>query len=622
MLAGDQEDAPEWCHSFLSELTSTRNAVLSLVNGFQALDEEAEKIFRAMDFRFLFDPQRQVFHIGYNVDTGRLDSNHYDLLASEARIASLVAIGKGDVPQSHWLYLARPLGQVDGTRALLSWSGTMFEYLMPTLFLRSYRHTLLNQTYQAVVQRQISYGKEKGVPWGISESGFYYFDAHQAYQYRAFGVPGLGYKRGLGDDLVVAPYASLMALPFEPLAVVQNLKDLRSLNMLGLYGLYESIDFTQERLGAGQAYGIVRSYMAHHQGMILLALDNYLTGNKMVRRFHSDLRIENVELLLQEQTPQRAEIENPHLQDVGRLHPVHSKVSLDPWAVSPTGPYPQAHCLTNGSFSTLITAAGSGYSYWRDFDLTRWQPDPTLDDWGTWIYVKDQESGEFWSATSQPVAAKPEPQQVDFFPHRVDFQRRDSDISTHTTVTVSADDDVEIRRVAVTNHSDRPRRLSLTSYGEVILTQQEVDRRHPAFNRLFIESEYVENGHVLLFRRRARSSKEKPVYLAHAVAIGDEDVTISGFETGRAQFLGIGNTPQEPAAMQGTDPLSGTTGSTLDPIFALQAALNLTPYQTVHVAFLTLSTPTRKQSIELARHYQRWDHVLTSAQRGCQYGRR
>jgi cyclic beta-1,2-glucan synthetase len=338
LLASDQEEALEWCHSFLSKLISTRNAVLILVEGFQALDEEAEKIFRAMDFRFLFDLQRQVFHIGYNVDTGRLDSNHYDLLASEARIASLVAIGKGNVPQSHWLYLARPLTEVGNTRALLSWSGTMFEYLMPSLFLRSYRNTLLNQTYEAVVQRHISYGKEKGVPWGISESGFYYLDAHQAYQYRAFGVPGLGYKRGLADDLVVAPYASLIALPFDPQAVVQNLKHFRKLNMHGLYGLYEAIDFTTERLGAGQEYGIVRSYMAHHQGMILVALDNYLFGNKMVRRFHADLRVENVELLLQEQTSQRAEIENPHLQDVGHVHPVHSMVSLDPWAVSPPRP--------------------------------------------------------------------------------------------------------------------------------------------------------------------------------------------------------------------------------------------------------------------------------------------
>jgi cyclic beta-1,2-glucan synthetase len=610
LLASGQDQALKWCQSFSNELASTREAVLTLVKGFQALDEEAEKFFRAMDFRFLFDQQRQVFHIGYNVDAGRLDSNNYDLLASEARIASLVAIGKGDVPQSHWLYLARPLIQIGNTRALLSWSGTMFEYLMPTLFLRSYRNTLLNQTCQAVVQRHIAYGKEKGVPWGVSESGFYYLDAHQAYQYRAFGIPGLGYKRGLADDLVVAPYASVMALSFNPQAVVQNLSNFRKLNMVGMYGLYEAIDFTKERLAAGQEYAIVRSLMAHHQGMILIALDNYLSGNKMVRRLHADLHIENVELLLQEQTPQRAEVENPHLQDVGLLHPVHSKISLDPWAVSPTASFPQVHCLTNGNFSTLITAAGSGYCYWRDLDLTRWSPDTTLEDGGIWIYVRDEESGEFWSGASQPIAAKPEPQRVDFFPHRIDFQRRDNDISTHMSVSIAADQDVEIRQVAVTNHSERTRHLSLTSYGEVILTQQEVDRRHPAFNRLFIESEFVEDGQILLFRRRARSSKEKPVYLAHAIATENENVAITGYETDRARFLGFGNMPRNPVAIQNLNRLSDTTGATLDPIFALRAELKLAPFQTIHVAFLTLATPSRKESIELARHYQRWENIL------------
>jgi cyclic beta-1,2-glucan glucanotransferase len=610
-LPNDEEKSIDWCHSFSNELASAREAALSLLKGFQTLDGEAEKIFRAMDFRFLFDPQRQVFHIGYNADTGRLDSNHYDLLASEARISSLVAIGKGSVPQSHWLYLARPLTRVGNTRALLSWSGTMFEYLMPSLFLRSYHNTLLSQTCQAVVQRQIEYGKEKGVPWGISESSFYYLDVNQAYQYRAFGVPGLGYKRGLADDLVVTPYASIMALPFEPQAVVQNLKHFREFNMFGLYGLYEAIDFTPERLGAGQEYGVIRSFMAHHQGMILTALDNFLANNRMVRRFHADLRIENVELLLQEQTPQHAKIENPHLQDVGRLHPVHSFISLDPWSVTPNAPYPQVHSLTNGNFSTLITAAGSGYSHWRGLDLTRWQPDTTLDNWGTWLYIRDNENRQLWSATCQPLAASPPaPLRVDFFPHCVEFQRRDADISTHTIVSIAADHDVEIRQVSITNHSDRTRSLTLASYGEVILAPREVDQRHPAFNRLFIESEYVEENHSLLFHRRSRSSKDKPVYLVHSVAAEDEDVTITGFETDRAQFLGVGNTPREPAALLGPTSLSRTIGSTLDPIFALQIEVTLEPYQTAHVAFLTLASSSRKQSLELARYYQHWEHIL------------
>jgi cyclic beta-1,2-glucan synthetase len=230
------------------------------------------------------------------------------------------------------------------------------------------------------------------------------------------------------------------------------------------------------------------------------------------------------------------------------------------------------------NFSTLITAAGSGYSYWRDFDLTRWQPDTTLDDWGTWIYVRDNESGNFWSATSQPVAARPEPQRVDFFPHRVDFQRRDEDISTHTTVTVSSDHDVEIRQVAITNHSDHARRLSLTSYGEVILTPQENDRRHPAFNRLFIESEYVEEGNILLFRRRARSSKEKPVYHGARHCLWRRKCRNYRLSKPTARnFWGLATRHTNPPLCLVRILLTGTTGSTLDPIFALQCELNAGP---------------------------------------------
>ncbi len=608
-LPGSQADAVEWCKSFAGELTAARDLAAALLKRFQSLADEAEKTFRAMDFRFLFDFQRRVFHIGYNVDTEQLDSNHYDLLASEARIASLVAIGKGDVPQSHWLYLARPLTRVGNTRALLSWSGTMFEYLMPTLFLRHYPNTLFDQTCRAVIQRQIAYAKENDMPWGISESSFFYLDAHQVYQYRAFGVPGLGYKRGLADDLVAAPYASVLALQFEPEAVYQNLEHFHRLDMSGLYGMYEAVDFTPERLGAGQDYGIVHSYMAHHQGMALTALDNFLSGNKMVRRFHADPRIKNVELLLQEQTPQQVEVEASHLQGVGRLQPVPSLVSLDPWTVSPHAPYPQAHCLTNGSFSTLISAAGSGYSHWRGLDLTRWQPDATLDNWGTWIYVRDNERGTLWSAASQPMGAGPESQRVDFFPQQVEFQCREADISIHTRIAVAADADVEIRQLTITNHSDRPRSLSLTTYGEVILASQEADRRHPAFNRLFIESEFLEDSRTLLFHRRSRASKEKPVYLAHSIIAENKKVSVTGYETDRARFLGIGGSPRAPAALSASVPLSGTTGATLDPIFALQVGLALAPYETTTIACLTLAADSRKGAIQLAKEYHRWERL-------------
>ena len=287
-----------------------------------------------MDFGLLYNQQRDVFHIGFNVETGSLDGNYYDLLASEARIGSLVAIAKHDVPFKHWLHLGRPLTSVNGRRALLSWSGTMFEYLMPPLLLRSPEHTLLHQTNESVVEQQMDYGRKHDIPWGVSESGYYHFDANLFYQYQAFGVPGLGFKRGLSDHQVVAPYASLLALDIKPRAVLDNLNRLSEMGLLGDYGLYEAIDFTDERLPMAKSQAIVRSFMVHHQGMILLSLINYLQDDIMVERFHADPRIRSVEMLLQEQIPHHAPLEDLG-EDESTSQPVlKPRITAIPWQVS------------------------------------------------------------------------------------------------------------------------------------------------------------------------------------------------------------------------------------------------------------------------------------------------
>jgi cyclic beta-1,2-glucan synthetase len=612
LLTPENVKTREWCQSFAAKIGMAHQSALLLLREIELLEDDIDELFNAMDFSFLFNQQRQVFHIGLNVETDRLDSNYYDLLASEARTASLIAISKGDVPQSHWMHLARPLTLVKNSRTLISWSGTMFEYLMPSLFMKRYPGTLLEQSCQAAIQCQIAYSDSKNVPWGISESGFYYFDAAQSYQYRAFGVQALGYKRGLDDDLVITPYASLLALPFAPQAVVQNIDHMRKYNMCGLYGFYEALDFTVKRLSAGQEFAQVRSYMAHHQGMILLALDNYLVGNSLVRRFHADPRIKNTELLLQEQIPLRIETEKTNRLGGAIAAPARATVALDPWSISPNAPFPQVHILSNGNYSLLISASGSSYSRWADLDLTRWHADATLDNWGTWLYLRDEESGQLWSATSQPIATSPESQKVEFYPHRAEFERRDDEISVRVIIDIAANDDVEIRRVTVTNHSDQTRQLSLTSYAEVILTTQEIDRRHPAFNRLFIESEHIEDGQILLFHRRPRSAKEKPVYLAHFVALKDENVRVAGFETDRAKFLGNGGDSRQPSALLSLSGLAGSTGATLDPIFAIQTQLTLLPYQSQPLAYVTLAASSRKKALELALNYQQ-RHNLRNA---------
>ncbi|RPJ28424.1 MAG: cellobiose phosphorylase [Chloroflexi bacterium] len=617
LLDAEDQAAFEWCDALAYDLDSARKNSASLLDNYSVLASRAESFFQAMKFDFLLNSHLKVFHLGYHVDTQKLDVYHYALLASEAQLTSLVAIAKGDVPQSHWLHLGRPLTHVDGTRTLLSWSGTMFEYLMPSLLTRRYEGTLLYQSDHASVERQMVYAHQMRIPWGISESGYYHFDTAKNYQYGPFGVPGLGIKPRLDWDPVVAPYASLLALPLYPQAVMQNLAHFEKLDMWALYGLYESVDFTRDRLMTGEDHAIVRSFMVHHQGMILLSLCNYLFDKHMVRRFHSDPRIQTVELLLQEQTPTNVPTEQLPQQQMDSVRNPYATIPLDPWRVSPDAPYTQIHCLSNGKYSLLISAAGSGFSRWEGIELTRWRADSTLNDRGSWIYVEDRINGQLWSVTHQPTMAPPDRSEVNFHPHRVEFERKDGDIALRTIVTVASDDDVEIRRVSLTNHGSHSRVLALTSYAEIILNQQSVDQRQPAYNKLFIESEFLEREQLLLFHRRPRSAEEKPVYLAHFFTSDHEQISLTGYETDRMQFLGRGGTPRRPAVFSmpnQASTLSGTTGATLDPICALQAEIVLSSYQTAQVIFITLAAHSRKEVIDLARRYRRLSQISRAVQ--------
>ena len=616
------EEARAWCVRLAEELDSVRMAAENLLIDLQDLSEQVEAYFGAMDFGFLFNASRQVFHIGYNVTTGRMDKNYYDLLASEARLASFLAIAKGDVPQSHWLHLSRPLTRINGARVLLSWSATMFEYLMPSLLMRSYEGTLMHQTHGAAVDRQIAYGRQRHVPWGISESGYYRFDADMNYQYRAFGVPGLGFKRGLAQDLVISPYASLLALPVRPRAVMQNIAELMKQQMLDHYGFFEAIDYTLSRLPAGQESAIVRSYMAHHQGMIFLSLVNYLQDEVMVNRFHADPRVQSAELLLHEQVPQQVPIQYPHPEESEPVRPTKALPTVTPWRVPVRAALPQVHFLSNGRYGALVTSAGAGYSQWQETDLTRWRADTSLDAWGTWMYVQDRDSGALWSAGYQPTAVAPQSQEALFYAYKAEFHRKDHDISLRTEVTVSPDDDVEIRRITLSNGSNRLRRLRLTSYGEVVLASRVADRRHPAFNKLFVESEYLPELNALLFHRRPRSADENPIYLAHLLVVRQGQEVTGDYESERTRFLERGQTLRSPAALRKDGPgLSGTTGATLDPIMAIGQDIDLKPHATVQVAYITLVAASREEALALARRYQAWIRIRQAFGRAHDYSR-
>jgi cyclic beta-1,2-glucan synthetase len=598
--------ARQWCSDLATDLDAAATAAIELLSTYREVSQQLDKLIHDMNFGFLYDTQRHIFRIGYNVDAEKPDPNYYDLLASEARAASLLAIAKGDVPPRHWLHLGRPLTQVNGQRCLVSWSGTMFEYLMPALWTRHYPNTLLEASADAAIEAQIAYVRDKhNVPWGISESGYHRFDANMNYQYRAFGVPGLGFKRGLEDDLVISPYASLLALPLRPQAVLKNIQRLRGLGMLGDYGFYEALDYTTARLALNQEYAIVRSYMVHHQGMILLALVNALDGEPMVRRFHADHRIRSVELLLQEQIPHAAPLEEMSRAESSAARVTPPEITAAPWPAPVKTPFPLAHYLGNGRYGLLITNAGSGFDRWQDIDLTRWRADTTCDDWGLYIYIQDLESGELWSASTQPIISRVAQHDVTFAPHKADFNYSGDAVSSHMEITVAPTDDVAIRRLRVTNRSDETHRLRLVSYGEIVLAEQASDQRHPAFNKLFITSSYLPEQNALLFTRRPRSSHETPPFMAHALVVEDGQALTRAYETDRGHFLGRGGTLRSPAALNGAG-LSATTGHVLDPIMSLGQELELAPHTSADVVFLTLAADSRAAALELLTRYRNW----------------
>ena len=490
----------------LGELAKHSNGNASATACLKRIESLAERCGEQaeMDFSFLYDASRDLLSIGYNIADRRLDPSYYDLLASEARLASFILIAQDQVPQEHWFALGRKLTSVDGGMALLSWSGSMFEYLLPIVLMPTYANTLLDQTYRAIVDRQIEYGDQRNVPWGISESCFNATDANGIYQYRSFGVPGLGFKRGLGEDLVIAPYASALALMVKPREACRNLELLAKDGYRGAYGFYEAVDFTPARLPLGKSSVTVRNYMVHHQGMALLSIAHVLLNSPMQRRFLSDPYFKATDLLLHERLPDAAAVLQPHPPEVSAARKPHAEQeAMMRVFKTPDTPLPQPHLLSNGRYHVMATNAGGGYSRWKGLAVTRWREDATRDCWGSFCYLRDVATGRFWSTAYQPTLRASKSYEAIFVPGRAEYRRRDEELDTHTEVSVSPEDDVEVRRVTITNRSASTRTIELTSYAEIVIAPQGADLAHPAFSNLFVQTEILRDRNAVLCTRRS-----------------------------------------------------------------------------------------------------------------------
>jgi cyclic beta-1,2-glucan synthetase len=602
--SSDQAELNEFLEGAASALPDCAATAQQLCAVLQTLAADARALVLKMDFRYLFDFKRRLFPIGLRAAEAAFDASYYDLLASEARLSSYVAIAKRDVPASHWFQLGREVTEVKGAPVLLSWSGSMFEYLMPSLVLYTRYGSLLDVACRGAIQRQIEYGAERRVPWGVSESAYNSRDRAHTYQYSDFGVPGLGLKRGLEQNIVIAPYATALAAMYRFRPALRNYERLEKLGGRGRYGYYEALDFTRSRLPEGSAVAPVRAYMAHHQGMTVVALANVVFDGVMRHRFHREPSIRAAELLLEERPPREVPARQPGAADIVANHATESGVDSARHFHSPHSARPMTHLLSNGRYTVMLTAAGAGYSVFRNNAVTRWREDPARDCCGSYVYLRDCESAQVWSAALQPSLVEADSYAVLFQEDRARITRRDGSLESDLEVLVSPEDDAEIRRLTLSNAGPLVRIIELTSYAEVVLAPHSADLAHPAFSNLSVHTEYVGSMRGLLATRRPRSPSDPPIWVAHVASYLGSQIAPIQYETDRSRFIGRGRSVQSPEAMSDGRALSNSVGAVLDPCLSLRVRVRIEPGASVRMAFTTLIAASREAAVNLADKYQ------------------
>ncbi len=567
---------------------------------------ETHDMALAMEFGFLLDPQRMLLSIGYRVAEAIRDESCYDMLASEARLGSYFAVAKGDLRTRHWFRLGRTVTAVKGGAALVSWSGSMFEYLMPSLVMRAPSAGLLDQTTRLVVQRQMAYANALGIPWGISESAFNARDIEFTYQYSNFGVPGLGLKRGLSENIVIAPYATGLAAMVAPCSAAKNYQRLAREGARGEYGYFEALDYTPSRLRKGESVAVVRAFFAHHQGMTIVAILNAVKNGEMRDRFHAEPMVRATELLLQERAPRNVPITHARAETSAGAATARDVVSpIARVFTSPGSGSPATHLLSNGQYTVMLTAAGAGYSSWNGQAITRWREDSVCDDWGSFIYVREMKSGKIWSVGHMPVATDADSYLASFTEDKAEIIRTDGNFTTTMECAVSPEDNAEARRVTISNSGLTAREIEFTSYAELVLAHSSTDTAHPAFSKMFVETEYVGELETLLATRRRRSPGDTEIWVAQFMLVQGTAVGSLEYETDRVKFIGMGNSTRMPKAVLHNDKLSNTVGNVLDPVFAMRRRIKIPAGRQVRCTLWTVVANSREAVLDLVdRHRQ------------------
>jgi cyclic beta-1,2-glucan synthetase len=594
------------CEAHIADAHFEEARLDELRRNLSEVSRRARTIAFQMEFSFLLRTDRKLLSIGYRIDEEQLDESCYDLLASEARLASLFAIAKGDVPTEHWFRLGRPIVEIGFKGALISWSGSMFEYLMPPLVMNEPAGGILDQTSRQVVKRQIAYGKSLNIPWGVSEAAYNARDREMTYQYTNFGVPGLGLKRGLAQNTVIAPYATVLASQFAPAAAVDNLDRLAAIGAVGRYGFYDAIDFTPTRVPEGHQCAVVRNFFAHHQGMCIVAIGNVVHDGRMRLRFHADPVIEAAELLLQEKAPRDIPIATVRSEapERGRLEAIDESPDIRRTA-DPMAAPKSTNLLSNGTYSLMLSSTGAGYSRVGDLSITRWQPDPVEDRHGAFLFVRDVESGEWWSATAEPKRAQGEVSEVVFADDKATFFKTVGELRSEVECIVTSEAEGEGRRITLFNHGSTERVVEVTSYAELALSPEAADNAHPAFSKMFVKTEIDAARGIIFAERRKRSPGDRPIAAAHFLTIGASHPGETEAETDRRAFIGRGRDIRDPAAFDSGARLAGGEGFVLDPVFALRRKVRIPARKKVSITFWTIAAGNRA---ELEDSIGRLDH--------------
>ncbi|KNZ41694.1 glycosyl transferase [Acetobacterium bakii] len=607
---GDFTEGLAWLFELEDKLNKVIKTTKQFIKRYRALIERINALSDAMEFSPLYDTKRELFSIGYNIEENKLSNSYYDLLASEARQTSYICVAQGKIPALHWYKLERSLTVMDHYKGLISWTGTMFEYLMPLLIMKSYKNTLLDETYSFVIRSQKKYGHQKRMPWGTSESGFNSLDKNSDYQYKAIGVPWLGLKRGLIEDAVTAPYATFLALQVDPEAAVKNIKLLKEEGLEGPYGFYEAADYTADRLLYENKRAVIKSFMSHHQGMSLVALDNCLHKNIMQRRFHKNPEIRAAQLLLQEKVASNIIfISRTQKKLVPHKELIIEETNTLRRFTKPDPILPNAHILSNGNYSVMITDRGTGYSKDKLGMLTRWREDSTLDQYGMFFYLRNISTNTVWSATYAPLNKMPEKYQVDFTTDKATFRRLDGEIETKTEIIVASGDNVEIRRITLKNLGEKSIVLELTSYYEVVMATQGADLAHPAFSNLFVETSIRPKRKCIVANRRPRLDTENKMWMANAVVVNESLLEDIQYETDRMQMIGRGNSPIDPIVMEHEKPLTNTCGPVLDPVMSIRVRVKIESEKTIQIVFLNAVSENNETLLKLIDKYAMPDAI-------------